>query len=368
MSEKAGSGSRDDGLSGPGEDRSEPPERRTVLEGLGGQWLYTHECRRAKKLIPEYMSLNKKSFWGLILVILYAGWIGSVARLGILAIFRQPVSIVYGPIPMILFAGWIGGVVLLGALVIRRYHRVYRWHWYDLSADGPNGEMDWRQVRYLMNKDALRDFPDRSCCSWRWKDWKPQRCPVKHILIDLLGGAVLVFLSIGTLKLVCDSQDKPEYYAGLESLGILGGGLSVAVGIFTIFYHGRLKARSENRQAWINSIRKEICTLIVNFPSYDAGRSRINSANYKYRYCLSRLELFLNPHERVHRGFMAIVRLMYCADDDYFDKKVLSQLGNNNKLLSRPETYVEWKKLRSYAIRLATVLLKREWEQVKHVK
>ncbi len=34
VSEKAGSGSRDDGLSGPGEDRSEPPERRTVLEGL----------------------------------------------------------------------------------------------------------------------------------------------------------------------------------------------------------------------------------------------------------------------------------------------------------------------------------------------
>ena len=34
MSEKAGSGSRDDGLSGPGEDRSEPPERRTVREGL----------------------------------------------------------------------------------------------------------------------------------------------------------------------------------------------------------------------------------------------------------------------------------------------------------------------------------------------
>ena len=26
--------SRDDGLSGPGEDRSEPPERRTVLEGF----------------------------------------------------------------------------------------------------------------------------------------------------------------------------------------------------------------------------------------------------------------------------------------------------------------------------------------------
>ena len=34
VSEKAGSGSRDDGLSGPGEDRLEPPEKRTVLEGL----------------------------------------------------------------------------------------------------------------------------------------------------------------------------------------------------------------------------------------------------------------------------------------------------------------------------------------------
>ena len=78
--------------------------------------------------------------------------------------------------------------------------------------------------------------------------------------------------------------------------------------------------------------------------------------------------MFLNPHERVHRGFMAIVRLMYWANDDDFDKEALSQLGNNNKSLSRPKTYEEWKKLRPYAIRLAAVLLKREWEQVKHVK
>ena len=37
VSEKAASGSRDDGLSGPCEDRSEPPERTTVLEGLSGR-------------------------------------------------------------------------------------------------------------------------------------------------------------------------------------------------------------------------------------------------------------------------------------------------------------------------------------------
>ena len=312
------------------------------------------------------MSLNKKSFWGLILVILYAGGISSVVLLGILAIFRDPASILCEPISMVLFAGWIGGVGLLGALVIRRYFRIYRCHWYDLSAKGPNGEMDWRQVRCLMEKDAL--LPDRSGYSWRWKNWKPQRCPGKHILIDLFSSAPLLFLSVGTLKLVCDFQDKPEYYARLESLGILGGGLSVAVGIFAIFYHGRLKVRAENRQVWINSIRKEISTLITNLPSHDADCSGIDLVNYKCRCCLSRLDFFLNPHERVHRGFMAIVRLMCCANDDYFDKEILSQLGNNNKLLSRPKTYTEWKKLRSYAIRLATVLLKREWEQVKHVK
>ena len=58
MSEKAGSGSRDDGLSGPGEDRSEPPERRTVLEGLswGPMVVYSRECRRAKELIPVHIS------------------------------------------------------------------------------------------------------------------------------------------------------------------------------------------------------------------------------------------------------------------------------------------------------------------------
>ncbi len=42
VSEKAGSGSRDDGLSGPDEDRSEPPERRTVLEGLSWRPMGVH--------------------------------------------------------------------------------------------------------------------------------------------------------------------------------------------------------------------------------------------------------------------------------------------------------------------------------------
>ena len=51
--EKAGSGSRGDGLSGPGEDRSEPQREELCWKGsVGGQWVYTHECRRAKKLIP----------------------------------------------------------------------------------------------------------------------------------------------------------------------------------------------------------------------------------------------------------------------------------------------------------------------------
>ena len=166
--------------------------------------------------IPESMSSIKKFFLGLISVIPYAGGIGGVWLLGILAIFQYPLSILFEPISMILFAGWIGGVGLLQTLAMRRYHRVYRLHWYDLSAAGPNGEMNWCQVRCLMEKDARPS----GCPSWCWK---PQRYPIKHILTDWCSSALLLFLSIGTLKLVCDFQDKPEYYDGLKSLGILAG-------------------------------------------------------------------------------------------------------------------------------------------------
>ena len=62
VSKKSGSGSRDDGLAGPGEDRSEFPERRTVRERLS--WRPTNiylRVGRAKKLIPAKRASSQEN-------------------------------------------------------------------------------------------------------------------------------------------------------------------------------------------------------------------------------------------------------------------------------------------------------------------
>ena len=72
------------------------------------------------------------------------------------------------------------------------------------------------------------------------------------------------------------------------------------------------------------------------------------------------LDLLINPSERVPRCLMAIFRSMHGIHDHPFDKKVLFELG-----FSATSGQEE---LKVKATRLANVLLKREWEQVKHVK
>ena len=52
VSEKSGSGSRHNGFSGPGEDRSELPKRKTLLEGLS--WRPMRICLR----VPEGQKIN----------------------------------------------------------------------------------------------------------------------------------------------------------------------------------------------------------------------------------------------------------------------------------------------------------------------
>ena len=273
------------------------------------------------------------------------------------------------PIALILLACWIGSVLLVLVLVFQRYCSVYKIKWFDLSKKGPNRNLEWCEVKKVMEGDPLDSQPNsnKSCCNR--KNRGPDRFPYKHFFVDLLGVLALLVLLCGSLKLILqidtDLQNSCDLNY-LKSFGILVGGLSVLTGVFSIFYQGRLKARSENRQAWINSIRKEISTLIANFPPHEASNSTIDEAiRKKYEYSLASLELSLNPSERVHRGLLATIRFMYRINDNYFDKEARSELGIQCNSLNDEEEWAKWK---ANSIRLATVLLKREWEQVKYVK
>lgn len=273
----------------------------------------------------------------------------------ILTIFHEPVS-------TIILAAWIASLVLVVVLWMRRYRRVYNFRWYDLSVEGPTEEMNWPQIRNLMKTESLPESPFYPACC----HWMPQRFPFRHIFVDLLGAAVCLLFFWGTLELLVDLHEPSPNYEVIRSLGILVGGLSVVAGVFGIFYQGRLKARAENRQAWINSIRSDLSHLIANIPSFDTDLRTIDKTLEAHH--ITNLDLSLNPSERIHRALIALLRLMHGLNDDTLDQEVLKRLSDNNQPLSLPTSKKEWNTQRCYIIRLSTVLLKREWEQVKHVK
>ena len=260
------------------------------------------------------------------------------------------------PVFLILLAGWLSVLVLLINLGIRRFKRVYRTKWYDLSKKGPNEEMEWCQIRQLMERDPMGY---RCSC----------RCPKKYIFTDIFGFIVPIILGFVVpmwILLYSNFQSWDAKY------GVAGGVLTLVISVATIFYNVRLKSRAENRQAWINSIRTEISALIAAFPPPQASDRMIDAAFLEIQQNLTKLELYLNPSERVHRGFMAVVRFMYGFKGDV-DREASKKLflpktrysWRNQNIASAENEWLKWK---TKSIMLANVLLKREWEQVKHIK
>ena len=258
------------------------------------------------------------------------------------------------PIFLILLSSWAAGVVLAIWLACRHIGRVYRTHWYDLSKKGPLKELEWCQICEVMEKDPLEN--QRGC-----------RRPGKWLCLDLPVFAILIALFWASFKLIC----YPDRYDVVKDVFGLPVGVSALVGAaLAVLYKVRLTARAKNRQVWINSVRKHIGTLIDNCPP----QGKIDQDNLKkYKINLTKLELLINPSERIHRSFMAIVRFMYGIHNHPLDKGVLWKLcittppgkqASKNGQVARKNC----EELKAKATRLANVLLKREWEQVKHAR
>ncbi len=99
----------------------------------------------------------------------------------------------------------------------------------------------------------------------------------------------------------------------------------------------------------------------------------IDAAFLEIEQNLTKLELYLNPSERVHRGLMAVIRFMYGFEGIDVDKEASDELRLPREQCpwrsqNTASTRNEWLKWKTKSIRLANVLLKREWEQVKHIK
>ena len=185
-----------------------------------------------------------------------------------------------------------------------------------------------------------------------------------------LGLLVLLLMWLGSLGLVCNFQELEPWS---EKYGIVVAIAGVVVSIATIFYNNRLKSRSDNRQAWINSIRTEIGLLISDFPPPSASDRDIEDRFRRVQKHLSMLELYLNPSERIHRTLLVLIRFMYGQEHQDWDGELVKclKLPDPNhfaRMRFEEGSRQEWAKWETCAVRVANVLLKREWEQVKYIK
>ena len=261
------------------------------------------------------------------------------------------------PESVLLLCGWIGALSWCVVYYYKRISRVYLKKWYDLSTKGPNEDMDWCQIRTIMNKDALQEMPFM----------ERLRFPPNYLLRDAFSILILGLVFYSSLMLL------PDFTNIGKEFGVAVGIVTVFVSVAAIFYNVRLKSRAHNRQEWINSLRTEIGVLIARRPPQGGADQTGTMNNTDIQKHFAMLELYLNPSEPVHRAFLTLLRFMYGLIDREDDSDIREALGIELSQRSGQAQNAElgeehWRDWRIKAVRLANVLLKREWEQVKHVK
>lgn len=246
------------------------------------------------------------------------------------------------------------GLSVIGLLIFAKAHikRVYALKWYDTSLKGPNKEVSWEQIIEWCCHDPMPFSPEGGH-KWRF----PHGWIIRDIIIAV---PITVFL-IGVGEWILRKGSSLSI-AEIKDFAVIVAGGGVFLSAFGLFYKGRISTRAVNRQAWINELRAEINQIIADIPFWNALPEKRLLALKKLNKRHTKIELYLNPSERVHRTFMTLVRFMYDAHDVEVDRKIRCILGLPDKA---PRNEEEWKHRKSQIIRLANVLLKREWEQVK---
>lgn len=261
----------------------------------------------------------------------------------------------------ILWAGYALFLVLLVWLLYVHVRTSYRRQWYGPPL-GLKKVPSWHDVRYLMKVDPL-DFGEKGGALSSF--WKPCHWSL-WMLRDVLLVPVLA-LAVWKIGEWISFRGAIVSVEKMASMATVIGAASVFVAVFGIFYQGRVKSRSENRQKWINDLREEMNVVIAGIPHWSVHKSvqclESNQDTLEMRH--AKIELYLNPSERVHRAFMALVRYMYGMPALKVDEEVFNQLWPDACIRPNMQDQTDWDEVKSDVIRLANVLLKREWEQVK---
>lgn len=355
---------------------------------------------------------------------IYFATVGVVALAGALAILAAglvgalPDSWPAAPsaLPLLrLAAAALAILALIGTTHLLAIHAERRFtnSWWDPAAayDAP---LTWPDVYRLIVCDVKTDplgFERRprwrGCRGWRWR-----------ALLYLLAALTLWGLILSGLDLAYDPSPRDFMLVPKDSK--ISPGLAAVIGnptaylallaavvtiIFT-YYQLRAKVRADSRQAWIIRARELIGQVVAltddfrdlrdkrRFPDAEATWTRMNPLRLE-------LELMLNPSEKDHRLLLFLIQRFASRGrnaEPIQDAKILRQSiaesersqgplpdrgwsdvddAEREALVSDVLSKSRWNDIVnaegreaqvSFILRLSHVVLKREWERVKHTR
>gem|GEM_PF-3005422 len=275
-----------------------------------------------------------------------------------------------------------------------------------LLLENPNQDT-WEDIKKFLQQEPIRDAIYSEDCPYIYNFDSPK---TKIFGFRIILCALVLFFHIAATLLVVEFIDNklPDNFTYFGAL------ITASIALASLVSNQRINARTKNRIKWINELReemsaffgvlgwlkhsdqddiitewKESCTkytpksIQYNMPIVG---EKTDDLKCKSRFSLmSKLELMLNPSERAHRTLISLMRLALGNDRLRVDTCILKKLGFSTKYLYDNITdkryILDHKKyivmygpqkitqdeLISMIFRLAQIVLKREWEQVKNI-
>ena len=260
------------------------------------------------------------------------------------------------PLKSLLLSIWGAGALATFWYLWLRVERIHTTHWFNPSRNRDPKKLKWSDMQSLIDADPLNHRTTF-------------RFPMPEAAFHLLALAVVALFFASILWSIVVYNPAETLAPATKTWAWPAGGIALFGTALTVFYHVRLTARTKNRQEWIASIRERMRYLIS---AYELGNSAGKQDFGKVKNKIVELELLLNPREPTHRTFLAVIRHMHGIDGHPLDEEVRSHLTQafqprndgspaGDRSLT-PETWV------ARAIRLSNIILKNEWERVKHAE
>lgn len=251
----------------------------------------------------------------------------------------------------LLVLGFIEAIrIFASALGQWAFDRYRSQQWYCPPQGKDKEEKEWGLIKdaLLLRKDPL------VVCKRKLKEIVREYAVAGSVFIFLLLPLFLCLFVPEIDRLFGKLRQHPNI---LTPVAILVSAVMVAIGTY---YTIRVNGRASSRQKWIKKVRLILAELASGMPQPDSDQDlcQRNKSEQKFR----KLELHLNPSEKMHRSLLYAISLAYGVewlDDEEVEK---------NLCLRRADEWRDNAGRKAGIIRLSQMLLKREWEQTKNLR